>query len=96
MGSINIQTAGAATVIEVKRIPSPKEAYELISELRHVTAGSKEPVSENERKERLKTIARLLETYSSDELVRIESILKARERIAVTDAFLKRDEPPTS
>ena len=99
MGSINIQTAGAATVIGATCIPFPKETYELISELRHVTpgsSGSKDPVGENEHKERLKTISRLLETYSSEELVRIESILKARERVAVTDAFLKRDEPSTS
>lgn len=89
IGSVVVQTAGSATTIEARKIPRPEQTYELINELRHASApGSKAPEA---REDLLGEIADLLKGYSTDELTRIKSILRARERASVTDAFLKQD-----
>jgi len=100
MGNIKVQTAGATANIEAHLIPHPEQVHELINELRQAVPAKKPeasavvPVSAAapERSDKLKSICALLEKYSPEELARIESILRARERASVADAFLKPED----
>lgn len=95
IGSVVVQTAGSATTIEARKIPRPEETYELINDLRHTSPpGSSKPAEA--REDLLRDIATLLQGYSTEELTRIKSILRARERASVTDAFLKQDTDPAT
>jgi membrane protein YdbS with pleckstrin-like domain len=93
MGCVKIQTASTTTTIEAKGVPKPESIFELINELRHdapsVGSGSA-PKNEapGERRELLESIRRMLEPYSFEELQRVETVLKARERSSLRDAFL--------
>lgn len=95
IGSVRIQTAGGGVTITAVRIPHPQEIHELINDLRHSAspATRAEPPSSPDK---LKSISSLLEKYSPDELARIESVLKARERSALVDAFLTKDDQETA
>ncbi len=90
-GSVTVQTAGATMTITAGSIPRPEEIYALINDLRH-TPGKKQN-SEETREEKMKTISALLGTYPLDELKRIETVLKARERQSAADAFFKTNDP---
>jgi len=104
MGGLKVQTAGATANIEAKDIPHAEAVHELINDLRQrstgkvlVTSSTPTPAAAStpqapDKDEKLRNICAILEKYPADELVRIESILKARERAAVTEAFLKQDE----
>ena len=91
IGLIRIQGATATAPIEVGKISNPDRLNEFITDLRHRTQPKRHDV-EPERNEQLKRISKLLEGFSADELGRVETILKARERTAVTEAFLAKDE----
>jgi len=92
-GTIKIQTAGGQAVIEARKISGPERLAEMVNDLRHKTVPKKTDI-DPERHEKLKRISALLESFSPEELTRIEAILKARERSTVTDAFLGTDGPP--
>lgn len=103
MGNLKVQTAGATLNIEAKSIPHVEVVHELINDLRQSPpkkpaanpppAGSPGPEADPPGKAgRISAICAMLEKYPEEELGRIESILKARERAAVADAFLKQDE----
>jgi len=107
MGNVKVQTAGATANIEAKDIPHAEAVHELINELRQRLAGK--PISgpaaaapsittnqSSDKADKINSICAMLEKYPADELARIESILKARERAAVADAFLKQDEKPSA
>lgn len=89
MGTITIKTSGQ--MIEAHRIPRPEIVQGLLNDLRHATQPKKEDTSP-ERREKLRKVSDLLEGFSLEELNRIESILKARERSAASEAFLAGDE----
>ncbi|MFH1620654.1 MAG: PH domain-containing protein [Patescibacteria group bacterium] len=90
IGTVTVQTAGATTTITAGRIPHAEEIYALINDLRHVP--EKKQGDGESRDSKLNSIMALLETYSLEELKRIEIVLKARERQSAADAFLKQDE----
>jgi membrane protein YdbS with pleckstrin-like domain len=92
MGALVIQTASSTNTIEAPKIPYPEYVHEMINDLRHATRPQKKNV-DPEREEKLQAIGKLLERFSDEELERIETILRARERKAVADAFLENDEP---
>jgi membrane protein YdbS with pleckstrin-like domain len=107
MGNVKVQTAGATANIEAKDIPHAEAVHELINELRQRLAGkpisgpaaaapSIAPNQSSDKADKINSICAMLEKYPVDELARIESILKARERAAVADAFLKQDEKPSA
>jgi len=107
MGNVKVQTAGATANIEAKDIPHAEAVHELINELRQRLAGkpisgpaaaapSIAPNQSSDKADKINSICAMLEKYPADELARIESILKARERAAVADAFLKQDEKPSA
>ncbi len=102
MGNIKVQTAGATVNIEAKDIPHVETVHELINELRQPSAGRAPSAASapapaaavsgtGDRASKIRNICAMLEKYPEDELNRIETILKARERAAVADAFLKED-----
>lgn len=90
IGTVRVQTSGSAGAIEVRRVASPERLHEFINDLRHATQPKRRDL-EPARQEQLKRISKLLEGFSNEELERIEAILKARERTAVTEAFLGKD-----
>ena len=90
MGTVTIKTSTSSGTIEAKRVGRPEAVYELINDMRHVTSPKRMDVSPD-RLQKLKSISTLLETYSLEELERIEVVLKARERTSVADDFLKKD-----
>ncbi|MFA4955060.1 MAG: hypothetical protein WC641_07170 [Patescibacteria group bacterium] len=99
MGSLAAQTGAAGTKIEARMIPRPERTAEFLNDLRrdiqqvkHV-AQPTVPLypATDDHAARLKRICGLLEKYSPDELVRIENVLKARERSAVAEAFFAQD-----
>jgi len=103
MGNVKVQTAGATANVEAKDIPHAEAVHELINELRQriavkPAAATASPVAPaaasqpSDKAEKIRGICAMLEAYPVDELARIESILKARERVAAADAFLKQDE----
>lgn len=87
IGSLNIQTAGASLNIEASQVAHPQQLAEYLNDIRHQTA-PKKTIVDPEKYEKLKTIQAMLQGFSLDELERIETILKARERQAASDAFL--------
>lgn len=91
IGSVRVQTAGTQAAIEAQRISSPERVNDAINDLRNMTTPKRVDL-DPQRLEKLKKISGLLEGFSFEELIRIESILKARERSTVTDAFLEQDE----
>lgn len=97
MGKVKIQTASTTSVIEAVGVPQPEAVFELINELRHDaptgSSGGSFRASEapGERKDLLESICRMLQPYSFDELKRVESVLKARERSSLREAFLAED-----
>jgi membrane protein YdbS with pleckstrin-like domain len=103
MGDLKVQTAGSTANIEAKSIPRVEVVHELINELRQPGAPKHQasaPVAaakplattdSDDKAGRIQSICAMLEKYSAEELGRIESILKARERAAVADAFLAQD-----
>lgn len=99
MGSLKVQTAGATANIEAKDIPHAEAVHELINDLRPHLSGKTSAAAAvpstalpADKDEKMRSICALLEKYPAEELARIESILKARERAAVADVFLKQDE----
>lgn len=88
MGSIMIQTAGASNNIEAIAVSHPQQLAEFLNDLRHQTTPKKAPI-DPEKYEKLKVIQNMLQGFSLEELERIETILKARERQAASDAFLE-------
>lgn len=104
MGDVTVRTSNGATALHIKQIVHPQEAHALINDLRHhggsedVRGASREEkkpleASSAVRTELLNSISVLLEKYSLEELRRIESVLKARERSTVTEAFLASPSP---
>ncbi|MFZ2803595.1 MAG: PH domain-containing protein [Patescibacteria group bacterium] len=99
MGTVKIATASASTAIIAKRIPRPQDVSELINELRQpgVVRTNPTPVPEvlaehpANRRETLKSIQAMLESYPDEELSRVETILKARARSDAADAFAAED-----
>lgn len=104
MGDLKVQTAGATANIEAKAIPRVEVVHELINEMRQgpavksveiatPSAGAPKTAFEaGDKAEKIRIICAMLEKYPEEELGRIETILKARERAAVADAFLEQDE----
>jgi len=90
MGSIIVQTAGTANNVEAVRVPHPQRIADFINNMRHQTAPKKTAI-DPEKYEKLKLIQNLLQGFSLEELERIETILRARERQAASDAFLGED-----
>lgn len=97
MGKVKIQTASTTSVLEATRVPQPEAIFELINELRHDAPSSSSPAggrsnvpgeAPSERKDLLDSICRMLQPYSFDELKRVETVLKARERSSLREAFL--------
>ncbi|MCC7357380.1 PH domain-containing protein [Candidatus Uhrbacteria bacterium] len=88
MGSVSIQTAGASSNIEAIKVSEPQRLAEFLNDIRHQTA-PKKTVIDPEKYEKMKTIQTMLQQFSLEELERIETILKARERQTVTDAFME-------
>ncbi|MFA5185726.1 MAG: PH domain-containing protein [Patescibacteria group bacterium] len=97
LGDLKVQTAGATANIEAKSIPHPEAVHELINDMRHTQPAKKaeaspvvspSPTVPATQAEKLKAICAMLEKYSAEELTRIETILKARERSSIADAFL--------
>jgi membrane protein YdbS with pleckstrin-like domain len=99
MGSVKIQTASASSIIHAKGVSQPETVYELINELRHdapavgsVAASSRHPdEAPGERRDLLESIRRMLEPYSLEELQRVQTVLKARERSSLREAFLAEE-----
>ena len=95
MGTVKISHVGGnVSVIVAKRIPRPEMVTESINDLRNATSPKRD--IPQDRYEKLKAITALLESYPTDELDRIEMILKARQRTEAADAFMKQDEPPSA
>jgi membrane protein YdbS with pleckstrin-like domain len=84
LGSVRVQTAAATASLVAQRVPRPQVIHELINELRHYHVTKTAAVS-GEPSEHVKKISTMLQNYSPDELERIETVLKARERSAVDD-----------
>jgi membrane protein YdbS with pleckstrin-like domain len=91
MGTVKISTAGNAATIDAIRISRPEAVSELINDLRNATSPKRTDLPVG-RQEKLKSIMALLETYPDEELVRVETVLKARVRTGAADAFLKHDD----
>ena len=87
MGSVQVQTAGSANKIEAIHIAEPQRLAEFLNDMRHQTSPKKALV-DPEKYEKLKVIQQMLQGFSLEELERIETILKARERQAASDAFM--------
>lgn len=111
MGTVTIQTAGSGVTVKAIRIPRPQEIHELVNDLRRMNGSSSsiaarpapQPVMEHAprhevetRSEKIRKIMSMLERYSPEELTRIEAVLKARERSALTDAFLSNEDAEES
>lgn len=95
LGTIKVQTQSVTTAIEAQRIPHPQLIHELINDLRQHAVPMNAPQSgpaPAASPDPLKKISSLLEKYSPEELGRIESVLKARERSTVADAFFSGKE----
>lgn len=82
MGTVRLQSSGGSTTIEAKRVPHPEKLHQLISDLSHgsvplpsVPSGAADPRVDSEQLER---IISMLKTFSSEELARVETVLKAR------------------
>ncbi len=87
IGTVKVQTAGTAALIEARKVSRPETLHRMINDLKQdvqPASSGKAP----DQGEKVKSICKMLEGYSFEELQRIETILKARERAAVTDAFL--------
>lgn len=85
MGTLRIQLASGTTTIEARHVSHPKMLHELISTLRHVpsseAAATLPDVPEVKKEEsRLARVIALLETYSDEDLARIETVLNARKQ----------------
>lgn len=91
MGNVKIQTASTGVTICANQISHPHELHELINDLRHRMGLNVQEGSLPSSPDRLKRIASLLEKYSPEELARVESVLKARERSTLTEAFFEKD-----
>jgi len=91
MGAVRVQTTGAHALLETLSIANPERVHEMINDLRHHTTPKRNDVAP-ERQEKLRKISALLEGFSIEELTRVESVLRARERTAASDAFLAQDE----
>ncbi len=87
MGSVQVQTAGSSSNIEAVHVSEPQRLAEFLNDLRHQTT-PKKAIVDPEKYEKLKTIQAMLQGFSLEELERIETILKARERQAASDAFV--------
>ncbi len=83
MGSVTVQTAGAAAKIEAERVPRPAKLYEIINderlkykeenqEARQVTPKIKD------RRARIRRIAELLEEVGDTSVAEIESVLERK------------------
>jgi len=98
IGSIKIQTTNATTTVEARRISHPQRIHELINELRRhpeavpAVPTTPAPQAPTQTAEAVKKITSMLETYSPEELVRIEAVLHARERSAAADEFLAEEQ----
>lgn len=89
MGTLRIQLASGTSTIEARSISHPKALHELISELRGTGVESRKSQVESRLLEtipsettpdsRLARVISLLETYSDEDLARIETVLKARK-----------------
>ncbi len=90
IGALRVTQNGTRGAIEVRNVANPERVCDEINDLRHQTT-SKRPDMDPERREKLKQISDLLAGFSLEELGRISSVLKARERTVATDAFLKQD-----
>jgi uncharacterized membrane protein YdbT with pleckstrin-like domain len=96
-GNVKVQTAGATANCEAVNIPQPQAVHELINELRQRVAPRAAPATSpvppipgtdgEDRRSKLTSIQAMLEKYPFEELKRIETVLKARERASVADAF---------
>lgn len=91
MGTVRVKTSVGNGEIEARHIGRPELIYEAINDIRHATSPKRVDLAPD-RLQKLKSISALLESYSVDELTRIETILRARERSGVADAFLKQDD----
>jgi len=87
VGTVKVQTAGTSATIEAHKVSKPEMLHQMINDLKQDVAPSASGKAPDQG-DKLKSISKMLEGYSSEELQRIETILKARERAAVTDAFL--------
>ncbi len=97
MGSLTVRTGSTSKPIVAHHIAHPERVQETINDLRGKSphapkdghAAAPAPV---EKGKMLKDITGMLEGYSAEELQRIETVLKARERSAAADAFFTGDE----
>ncbi len=82
MGTVRLQSSGGSTTIEAKRVPHPEKLQQLISDLSHGSA----PVPSLPRgdahsradPEQLERMIAMFQTFSSEELARVETVLKVR------------------
>ncbi|MDQ7814994.1 MAG: PH domain-containing protein [Patescibacteria group bacterium] len=90
VGTVKVQTAGASAMIEAHKVSKPEMLHQMINDLKQdaqPAASGKAP----DQGDKVKSIGKMLENYSLEELQRIETILKTRERAAVTEAFLAQE-----
>lgn len=82
MGTVKIQTAGAAAVIEADNIPKPEKVHELVNEVRQEsprTPDTSTPI-EKDRRSRIRHIAVLLEEADDAKVIEVEALLEKQAR----------------
>lgn len=94
MGSVRVQTAGTAADLEAVRIPAPESVHEIINDQRQGTRSRRVETGGATRSAKMCEIQALLDGFSDEELARIETILRQRERRAATESFLHAPEEP--
>ncbi len=95
MGTVKIQTAGAAAVIEADNISKPEKVHELINEVRQEsprTPDTSTPV-EKDRRSRIRHIAVLLEEADDAKVIEVEAMLEKQARDKAVQTLFS---PPTS
>ncbi len=87
IGSISIQTAGLSTRLIAKKISHPEKIQDILNDWRHGKVQDIKP-EQAIRLDVEKEIEGILRTYSVEELIRISTILKAREKEQKVSAYL--------
>ncbi len=92
MGSVRVQTAGTAADLEAVRIPAPEAVHGIINDQRQGTRPKRPETGGAARSAKMREIQALLDSFSDEELARIETILRQRERQAAAESFLQAPE----
>ncbi len=87
IGSISIQTAGLNTRLIARKISHPEKIQDILNDWRHGKVRDIKP-EQAIRIDVEKEIEGILSTYSIEELIRISTILKAREKERKVSAYL--------